>query len=117
MVRVQTAWDRGCRRFPAIDGTQIEPPSDAILTPGDIGCLRSHLAIVTDFRDAPRLSVSKTIACGTALLRLFSEYAVKLPASRHLPLFGDDQAIGRTEFVSRATSRWRDRSGRRMLMR
>jgi glycosyl transferase, family 25 len=77
-------------RFPAIDGRQIELPSDSIRTPGEIGCLRSHLAVVNRYRDAPRLMIFEDDCLFVPRFReLFFKYAAQVPADWHLLLFDD----------------------------
>lgn len=45
------------QRFSAIDGNAIPLPHDWVHTPGAYGCLRSHLQVVRDARDAGASSV------------------------------------------------------------
>src|SRR5918992_4260113 len=45
------------QRFSAVDGNAVVLPHDWIHTPGAYGCLRSHVQVVRDARDAGASSV------------------------------------------------------------
>ena len=82
----------GVIRFPAVDGRQIERPADSPLCAGELGCLRSHLAVVKRHRDAPRLLILEDDCLFVPDFReRFSRCAAELPADWHLLFFGDQR--------------------------
>jgi GR25 family glycosyltransferase involved in LPS biosynthesis len=103
----------GVVRFPAVDGRRVVPPPGSLLRSGEYGCLRSHLAVVRQFRHCPRLLIFEDDCLFVADFReRFAEYAAQLPEDWHLLYFGD-QREGRPDPVSvsrnlvRARSVWR----------
>ena len=87
---------RGVVRFPVVDGRQIERPAGSRLNAGDLGCLRSQLAVVERFRDEPRLPILEDDCLFVPRFReRFSEYEAQLPRDWHLLRFGDNRRGGR----------------------
>jgi GR25 family glycosyltransferase involved in LPS biosynthesis len=103
----------GVVRFSAVDGREIERPAGSVLSPGEIGCLRSHLAVVKRYYDSPRLLIFEDDCLFVPRFRRrFAAYAAQLPAEWHLLLFGDHNAdrpdrVHVSRNVFRAKSIWR----------
>jgi len=103
----------GVERFPAVDGRQIEPPAGSVLSSGEIGCLRSHLAVVKQYRNAPRLLIFEDDCLFVPRFReRFAVCVEQLPANWHLLLFGDHRRnrpnrVRVSRNVVRARSIWR----------
>jgi len=79
------------RRFPALDGKQLEVPSLWKSFPGGYGCLRSHLAVVEQARESRQPSV--LILEDDAVLAAdfnakFADYSEQVPEGWDMLFFG-----------------------------
>lgn len=93
--RMQLKFDRhgihSVRRFPALDGDNVNLPASWIHTSGAYGCLLSHLQVV---REARRLGVSSVlifeddVVFDDRLQEKFSTYIEQLPPDWDMLFFG-----------------------------
>jgi glycosyl transferase, family 25 len=110
--RFARAGIEGISRFSAIDGQSLERPVGSTLTPGELGCLRSHRAVVERHFDAPRLVIFEDDCRLVPRFKdRFAEFAAQLPDDWHLLLFGDNRwnrpnriRVSRNVVVARAVS-------------
>ena len=92
-------------RFPAFDGSIIDRPQGSRLSPGEYGCLLSHLAVVKEYRGAPRILIFEDDCLLVPhFAQRFALYAPQLPAEWHLLMFGDHRASRPGTFGLRQTS-------------
>ena len=78
-------------RFPAVDGKRMGVPSGWDRSPGEYGCLQSHLAVVEQARNDAKPSVlifEDDVVLAQEFNRKFSEYVEQLPDDWDMVFFG-----------------------------
>lgn len=93
--QMQRKFDRhaiqSVRRFPALDGYNLDVPANWTNTPGAYGCLLSHLQVV---REARRLGLSRVLIFEDDVVfdrhfhEKFDTYFRQLPSDWHMLYFG-----------------------------
>lgn len=100
---------RDVRRFPAVDGNAAPLPHDWIHTPGAYGCLRSHLQVVREARDAGASSVlifEDDAVFDPQFKEKFAGFIQELPADWDMLFLGalhKDEPIKISEHIARIT--------------
>lgn len=95
------------QRFSAVDGNAVMLPHDWIHTPGAYGCLRSHVQVVREARDAGASSVlifEDDAVFDPQFKEKFATFVQELPRDWDMLFFGalhKDQPIGVSEHVAR----------------
>ncbi len=97
------------QRFSAIDGNAVPLPYDWVHTPGAYGCLRSHVQVVRDARDAGASSVlifEDDAVFEPGIHEKFRNYITELPSDWDMLFFGalhKDEPIKVAEHIGHIT--------------
>jgi GR25 family glycosyltransferase involved in LPS biosynthesis len=97
------------RRFPALDGENLNIPAHWIHTPGAYGCLRSHVQVVCEARQLGIPSVlvfEDDVVFDPQLQKKFRSYIEQLPPRWDMLFFGalhKDEPIRVSENIARLT--------------